>query len=155
MRVNHLGSTRWARRSVHPSQKNHFIHTAHIRTALLGTNVTKHLAELANIGTSHQSRIALLKQIENAGSCHPHKRLSFLRQSEYLEEDFFFGGLLVEILVMLLNLQLFFLREPVTLASLQFPFQLGIELGIINGRTVNRFLHLHTEETSASRLVGQ
>ena len=134
---------------------HHFIHTSHIRTALLGTNVAKHLAKLAYIRPSHQSRIALLKQIENAGSSHLYKRFPFLRQSKYLEEHFFFGGLLVEILVVFLNLTFLFFRKPITLTLFQFPFQLGIELWIINGRTVNRFLHLHTEEKTTSRLVWQ
>ena len=82
--------------------------------------------------------------------------LACLGKRKATANKFFGGRYAVERTVGRLDFRLFGLAEPTTLTTVQLMQQLGIKLGVVNGRrTVDGMLHFHADETSAARKVGQ
>ena len=103
----------------------------------------------------HHFRETFLKLIKNIRSRQVQTRFTLLGQSKHLIEGLFLRRMAIESTIVFLNLHFLFFREPITLARFQFKLQLGIELVVINRRTINRFLHFDAKETTASRLIRQ
>ena len=142
--------------SLHRFRQGHEpIGTAVFRAHTLGSQRGQHLSRLAGIASAESGRILLLQTAENLGGRKQPSLLAFLRQTEALKEKVLLGRVLVEQAVVLLNRLLLCRGEPRTFARQQLGLQLGIELRIVGTGAVNLLLHLHTEEASASRGVGQ
>ena len=105
------------------------IHGVHF----LGSHFGHYLAEVLGVNTTEEHGEALLKPVEDVRCRQLERGFTFLRQGEYLIESLFFRRVTIESLVVFLDFQLFFLREPVTFACFQFPLQLSIKLRVVDG----------------------
>ena len=119
----------------------------------LGSNLRRHIAHALRFYSLHHFWKSFLEVVEYVGSSQVHARFTLLRQAENLVKSLFFRRMAIVSAVVFLNFQFFLFREPITLALFQLKLQLGIKLSIVNGRTINSFLHFNTEETAAACLV--
>lgn len=104
---------------------------------------------------AHGCRISFQQDIEQAYCRVKFEVFPFLRQSETMENHFRFGR--QGIIGLVAQFQLGFLRrrESVTLSFVQFCFQLGEKLFVLQWRAVYLLLYLGKEITAASAGVGE
>ena len=99
---------------------------------------------------AHGCRISFQQDIEQAYCRVKFEVFPFLRQSETMENHFRFGRQGIIGLVAQFQLGFFRRREPVTLSLVQFCFQLGEKLFVLQWRAVYLLLYLGKEITAAS-----
>ena len=81
--------------------------------------------------------------------------LTFLRQPIATEEQIVHGWKHIVGAVMLHQFLLLFVRKPIALALVQFRFQLGEQLLVLQRCTIYLPRQLHTEEATTSSRVGE
>ena len=135
--------------------RNHSVETPLSGSGSLHSHRQQHTPHVAHTSATESRRKTLLQSAENIGGRQADALFFGRWNAEALEEKFLLGRMLVKCLVVRLNLLLLFRCKPISLTCQKFRLQLGIELGIIRLGAIDFMGHFHTEETSATRGIGQ
>ena len=115
------------------------------------THSRQHTAQSIAGSAPHGSRISLLHCLIDI--CSRHQTCAFLiriGKAETAVEYLFIGSAAIEGLIGCLDFLFFLLGEPIALTMYQLLFELGIELVVIDGRTVDGMGEFHADESSTA-----